>query len=167
MRQDSPKVWSEPSASFQEVCSISSRSRVHAHRPCPKLEMFCPSVLQLFLRLQQSSDDESRHEFFFFFFFFFFFNWLEIRNQLPLSLTLRIRFDHFIENVVSVYLTVWLSVCLSDYRLKWKLPMNDWNEKMPFLSTVHVLPFLSTIIIGLSCVCRSISILVRKGALPG
>ena len=30
------------------ICSISSRSRVPAHRPCPKLEMFCPSVLQLF-----------------------------------------------------------------------------------------------------------------------
>ena len=32
----------------KEICSISSRSRVLAHRPCPKLEMFCPSVLQLF-----------------------------------------------------------------------------------------------------------------------
>ena len=31
-----------------EICSISSRSRVLAHRPWPKLEMFCPSVLQLF-----------------------------------------------------------------------------------------------------------------------
>ena len=32
----------------KDICSISSRSRVLAHRPCPKLEMFCPSVLQLF-----------------------------------------------------------------------------------------------------------------------
>ena len=34
----------------KEICSISSRSLVLAHRPCPKLrpEMFCPSVLQLF-----------------------------------------------------------------------------------------------------------------------
>ena len=31
----------------KEICSISSQSRVLAHRPCPKLEMFCPSVLQL------------------------------------------------------------------------------------------------------------------------
>ena len=57
------------------ICSISSRSRVLAHRPCPKLEMFCPSVLQLFfLRLQQSSYDQSQHEFE---------NRLEIRPQLP------------------------------------------------------------------------------------
>ena len=42
-----------------------------------------------FLRLQQSSDDQSRHDF-----FFFFSNRLEIRAQLPWSLTLRISFDH-------------------------------------------------------------------------
>ena len=33
---------------YKEICSISRRCRVLAHRPCPKLEMFCPSVLQLF-----------------------------------------------------------------------------------------------------------------------
>ena len=32
----------------KEICSISSWSRVLAHRPCPKLEMFRPLVLQLF-----------------------------------------------------------------------------------------------------------------------
>ena len=43
------KLYSEFSYfSRKEICSISSRSRVLAHRPCPKLEMFCPSVLQLF-----------------------------------------------------------------------------------------------------------------------
>ena len=58
----------------EEICSISSRSRVLAHRPCPKLEMFCPLVLQLSSRLQQSSDDQSRHESE---------NRLEVRAQLP------------------------------------------------------------------------------------
>ena len=54
------------------VLSLAGRSRVLAHRPCPKLEMFCKSQIgsTTFLRLQQSSDDQSRHEFFFFFFFF-------------------------------------------------------------------------------------------------
>ena len=32
----------------KEICSIFSWSRVLAHRPCPKKEMFSPSVLQLF-----------------------------------------------------------------------------------------------------------------------
>ena len=31
----------------KEVCSISSQSRFLAYRPCQKLKMFCPSVLQL------------------------------------------------------------------------------------------------------------------------
>ena len=39
--------WNSLSTSSEEICSTSSRSRVLAHRPCPKLEMFCPSVLQL------------------------------------------------------------------------------------------------------------------------
>ena len=35
-----------PESLEKEICSISSWSRVLAHWPCPKLEMFCPSVLQ-------------------------------------------------------------------------------------------------------------------------
>ena len=44
------KIFLHTIINRKENCSISSRSRVLAHRPCPKLEMFCPSVLQLFYR---------------------------------------------------------------------------------------------------------------------
>ena len=39
-------------------------------------------------------------------------------------------------STVPVYRTIWLSVCLSDYRLNWKLPTNDWNCRscLPFMS---------------------------------
>ena len=53
---------------------------VLAHRPCPKLEMFCPSVLQLFYgcsKILMSNHGMS------FIFAFCFFNRLEIRAQLP------------------------------------------------------------------------------------
>ena len=45
-----PPPWTKPFVELKkkEICSISSRSRVLAHRPCTKLELFCPSVLQLF-----------------------------------------------------------------------------------------------------------------------
>ena len=66
-----------PSVYRKEICSISSRSRVLAHRPCPKLEMFCPSVPQLFYgcnKVLMTNHGMS---------FFFFSNRLEIRAQLP------------------------------------------------------------------------------------
>ena len=51
----------------KEICSISSRSRVLAHRPCPKLEMFCPSVLQLFYGCSKVLMTNHGLSFFFFF----------------------------------------------------------------------------------------------------
>ena len=65
------KAFDNVSHDREEICSISSRSRVLAHRPCPKLEMFLPIGSTTFLRLQQSSDDQSRHVFFVFVFMFF------------------------------------------------------------------------------------------------
>ena len=67
--------------SEKEICSISSRSRVLAHRPCPKLEMFCPSVLQLFYGCSKVL--MTNHGMRFLFLFFCFSNRLEIRAQLP------------------------------------------------------------------------------------
>ena len=64
----------------KEICSISSRSRVVAHRPCPKLEMFCPSVLQLFYSC--SKVRMTNHGMSVLFLFFCFSNRLEIRAQL-------------------------------------------------------------------------------------
>ena len=64
---------SPPPPPKKEICSISSRSRVLAHRPCPKLslEMFCPSVLQLFYGCSKVlMTNHGTDEFFFFFFFF-------------------------------------------------------------------------------------------------
>ena len=52
----------------KEICSIYSRSRVLAHRPCPKLEMFCPSVLQLFYGCSKVLMTNHGMSFFFFFF---------------------------------------------------------------------------------------------------
>ena len=81
--------------------------------------------------------------------------------------------DYQLENAVPVYRTiwVWLSVCLSDYRLNWKLPINDWNCRsyLPFfmsyrklptndwncrscLPFMFVLPFLSTVEVLDACV---------------
>ena len=54
-----------------EICSISSRSRVLAHRPCPKLEMFCPSVLQLFYGCSNVLMTNHGMSFFVFVFLFF------------------------------------------------------------------------------------------------
>ena len=65
----------------EEICSISSRSRVLAHRPCPKLEMFCPSVLQLFYGCSKVL--MTNHGMCFLFLFLCFSNRLEIRAQLP------------------------------------------------------------------------------------
>ena len=65
----------------KEICSISSRSRVLAHRPCPKLEMFCPSVLQLFYGCSKVL--MTNHGMCFLFLFLCFSNRLEIRAQLP------------------------------------------------------------------------------------
>ena len=65
-------------------------------------------------------------------------------------------------STVPVYRTIWLFVCLSDYRLNWKLPTNDWKCRscLPFMSyrklptndwklravPVYIeLPFLSTV----------------------
>ena len=65
----------------KEICSISSRSRVLAHRPCPKPEMFCPSVLQLFYgcsKVLMTNHGMS----FFLFLFSCFSNRLKIRAQL-------------------------------------------------------------------------------------
>ena len=55
----------------KEICSISSRSRVLAHRPCPKLEMFCPSVLQLFYGCSKVLMTNHGMSFFCFCFLFF------------------------------------------------------------------------------------------------
>ena len=60
----------------KEICSISSRSRVLAHRPCPTREMFCPLVLQLFYGCSKVL--MTNHGM-----IFFFLNRLEIRAQLP------------------------------------------------------------------------------------
>ena len=79
--------------------------------------------------------------------------------------------DYQLENAVPVYRTIWLSVCLSDYRLNWKLPINDWNCRscLPFfmsyrklptndwncrscLPFMSVLPFLSTVEVLDACV---------------
>ena len=51
------RCWRKSWMRKEEICSISrySQIRVLAHWPCPKQEMFCPLVLQLFLRLQQTS----------------------------------------------------------------------------------------------------------------
>ena len=95
-----------------------------------------------------------------------------------------------IENIVPVFLTIWLSVCLSDYRMN--MSTIDWKEKcrscLPFLSIrpstidciencqltieIDVPVYRSCLTVpvnsrGLRCVCQSISILVRKGAFPG
>ena len=67
--------------SLKEICSISRRSRVLAHRPCPKLEMLCPSVLQLFCGCSKVL--MTNHGMSFLFLFFCFSNRLEIRAQLP------------------------------------------------------------------------------------
>ena len=53
-----------------EICSISSRSRVLALRPCPKLEMFCPSVTTQNGCSKVLMNNHGMS--------FFFFNWLEI-----------------------------------------------------------------------------------------
>ena len=53
----------------KKICSISSRSRVLVHRPCPKLDMFCPSVLQLFYGCSKVLMTNHGVSFFFFFFF--------------------------------------------------------------------------------------------------
>ena len=66
---------------LEEIRSISSRSRVLAHRPCPKLEMFCPSVLQLFYGCSKVL--MTNHGMCFLFLFLCFSNRLEIRAQLP------------------------------------------------------------------------------------
>ena len=71
-------MWGEEK---KEICSISSRSRVLAHRPCPKLEMFCPSVLQLFYGCSKVL--MTNHGMCFLFLFLCFSNRLEIRAQLP------------------------------------------------------------------------------------
>ena len=63
----------------KEICSISCRSRVLAHRPCPKTRDVLPIGFTTFVRLQQSSYGQSPHEFE---------NRLEIRAGLPQSLTL-------------------------------------------------------------------------------
>ena len=67
-------VWPKRSSQNQhneEICSISSRSRVLAHRPCPKLEMFCPSVLQLFYGCSKVLMTNHGMSFFVFVFLFF------------------------------------------------------------------------------------------------
>ena len=65
----------------KEICSIYRRCRVLAHRPCPKLEMFCRSVLQLFYGCSKVL--MTNHGMSFLFLFFCFSNRLEIRAQLP------------------------------------------------------------------------------------
>ena len=77
-----PKLFKPPcEGKHKEICSISSRSRVLAHRPCPKLEMFCPSVLQLFYGCSKVL--MTNHGMRFLFLFLCFSNRLEIRAQLP------------------------------------------------------------------------------------
>ena len=61
----------QPQKKKKEICSISSRSRVLAHRPCPKLEMFCPSVLQLFYGCSKVLMTNHGMSFFCFCFLFF------------------------------------------------------------------------------------------------
>ena len=68
-----------PRTSRKEICSISS---VLAHRPCPKLEMFCPSVLQLFYGCSKVLMTNHGMSFLFLFNFCFSIR-LEIRAQLP------------------------------------------------------------------------------------
>ena len=65
---------------LKEICSISSQSRVLAHRPCPKLEMFCPSILQLFHGCSKVLMTNHGVRFLFLFFFFCFSNGLDIHK---------------------------------------------------------------------------------------
>ena len=55
----------------KEIFSISCLSRVLAHRPCPKVEMFCPSVLQLFYGCSKVLMTNHGMTFLFLFFLFF------------------------------------------------------------------------------------------------
>ena len=50
---------------------LTLRCRVLAHRPCPKIEMFCPSVLQLFYGCSKVLMTNHGMSFLFLFFLFF------------------------------------------------------------------------------------------------
>ena len=80
------KVWTHRNcANFwqgkKEICSIFSRSRVLAHRPCPKLEMFSHRFYNFFTATAKFWGPITAWVFFCFFFLFS--HRLKIRDQLP------------------------------------------------------------------------------------